>query len=124
MRDKINSLKKFDAPHSDCLPSDDLWMPCKPTELIIGDRIRVASDCYDDSDPRRPLKCGTCGTIKSIDADGDFEITFDGVKSFWIFRDRCSVLLRHTSMENLFLEFSRLHADYVKWKVQATTLEA
>ena len=73
-----------------------VYKPTKITNiarnLIIGDRIRVASDCQDDSDPRRPLKYGTCGTIKSIDCDGDFEITFDGFKSFWHRREMALVI--------------------------------
>ena len=90
-------------------------------ELAVGDRVRVTSDCYDDSEPRRPIAAGSCGDVKCIDTDSDFQITLDDINFFWIFHKRSSVLRRHTCMETMFHKFCQILDDYVKWKLQAMT---
>ena len=87
----------------------------------MGDKVRVANDCYDDSEPRRPLASGSEGRIETIDSEGDFEIEFNGAQPFWIFRQRSSMLLRHTCMESILMQFRRIRDDFVSWKRQAVT---
>ena len=103
MRQQILSAKGLDAQHeTDSV--QEVWLPLVPHEVVVGDAVRVASSCLDDSQPRRSLSLGLRGIIKNIDADGDFELLFDDVESNWIFRKRSSLLLRRTCMATILHE--------------------
>ena len=116
MRDKINSAKTFDETDSNDIPDASLWITARHYELSVGDRIRLAASFHDDTEPRRLLSCGSYGNVKHIDEDGDFNIELDDKTTCWVFRNRCSVLVRQTCRETVLHEFRRIRDDYVKWK--------
>ena len=117
MHVKVNSIKLLEP--SSGVNDDEILVPMRPHEASVGDTIRVAIDCYDDTEPRCFLSEGFQGYIQSIDADGDFELSIDG-RLYWMFRDRLNLISRRTSMANILHEFQQLSDEVGRWKLQAS----
>ena len=120
MSEKLAASKPAEVDNDVNLLHDCVWTPIKPHEASIGDCILIASACYDDSEPRRLLSEGARGTIASIDSDGDYRIHLQDDAHVWIFRNRISLLMLHTTFARISADFENIASDFKNWRLRAT----